>query len=188
MWFIPWSLADRMLSVLTTLWICSRLIVKILLQMNVRTYCDILIWRCMLYCHIVVLLYCDIVVLHIVLSCWWCSYCYLLCCCPLMILFILPNISGHALVHNGTERMLACRTQTSGWDIRCYCFWWGVWWESTQLDANFLGNVWLGTYHTKHYMHNMQQRYCKGRTIQQTPVAISRITSWGNPDEPEVLT
>ncbi len=44
-----------------------------------------------------------------------------------MILFILPNISGRA----------ACRTQTSGWNIRGYCFWWGVWWDSTQLDANF---------------------------------------------------
>ncbi len=32
-----------------------------------------------------------------------------------MILLILPNISGHAWVHAGTERMLACRTQTSGW-------------------------------------------------------------------------
>ncbi len=35
-----------------------------------------------------------------------------------MILFIFPNISRCAWVHAGTERMLACRTQTSGWDIR----------------------------------------------------------------------
>ncbi len=63
MWFIPWSLADRMLSILTTSWIFSCLIIQILLQMNVCTYCDILIWQCMLYCHIVVLLYCDIVML-----------------------------------------------------------------------------------------------------------------------------
>jgi hypothetical protein len=36
------------------------------------------------------------------------------------------------------QRMLACRTQTSGQDIICYCIWWGVWWESTQLEVNFL--------------------------------------------------
>ncbi len=60
-----------------------------------------------------------------------------------MIQFILQNISGHAWVHAGTERMLAYRTQTSGRDIRRYCFWWGVWWDSTQLDANFLGYVLL---------------------------------------------
>ncbi len=46
--------------------------------MNVRTYCDILIWWCMLYYHIfccciVILSYC-----HIVLSCW---IVILLCCC-----------------------------------------------------------------------------------------------------------
>ncbi len=35
-----------------------------------------------------------------------------------MILFILPIISRRAWVHAGTERMFACRTQTSGWDIR----------------------------------------------------------------------
>jgi hypothetical protein len=41
----------------------------------------------------------------------------------------------------------------------------------------FLGYVWLGTNHTKRYMHNMQLCYDKGRTIQQSPGAISRITS-----------
>ncbi len=105
-----------------------------------------------------------------------------------MILFILPNISGRAWVHAGTERMLACRTQISGWDIRRYCFWWGVWWDSTQLDANVLGRVWLGSNHTNCYMLDMHLRYYKGRNIQQTPGAISRFTSWGNPDEPEVHT
>jgi hypothetical protein len=35
----------------------------------------------------------------------------------------------------------------------------------------------LGANHAKCYMHNMQLRYYKGRTIQQTPGAISRITS-----------
>ena len=52
-----------------------------------------------------------------------------------MILLILPNISGRAWVHAGTERMLTCRTQTSGWDIRHYSFWWGAWWGSTQLKT-----------------------------------------------------
>jgi hypothetical protein len=156
--------------------------------------CCIVILSCChiaLSCCIIILLCCSIVILVcccIVLLCWWCSYCNLLCCCLLMILFVLPNISRCAQVHNGTERMLACRARTSGWDIRHHCFWWGVWWESTQLDVNFLGNVWLGTNHAKRYMHKMQQHYCKGGTIQQTLDAISRITSWGNPNKPEVHT
>jgi hypothetical protein len=111
---------------------------KILLQMNVRTcmfYCHIVVLSYLsvvLYCHIVVLLCCDIVVLsycsvmfyyHVVVFLYcdiamlsYCSvvlmmsYCYLLCCFLLMILFILPNISGRARVHDDTERMLACRT------------------------------------------------------------------------------
>ena len=45
------------------------------------------------------------------------------------------------------------------------------------LIQPFLGYVRLGTNHAKRYMHNMQQHYYKGRTIQQTLVAISRIPS-----------
>ncbi len=50
---------------------------KILMQMNVRMYCDILIWWRMLYYHIVVLLYCDIVVL---------SYCSVVMNCHIVVL------------------------------------------------------------------------------------------------------
>jgi hypothetical protein len=45
------------------------------------------------------------------------------------------------------------------------------------LMQTILGYVWLRTNPAKRYMHNMQLRYYKGRTIQQTPGAISRITS-----------
>ncbi len=83
-----------------------------------------------------------------------------------MILFILPNISGRAWVHAGTERMLACKTKPSGWDIRRYCFWWGVWWDSTELDAKFLGYVWLGTNHANRYMLNM---HCTCVTTREDP-------------------
>jgi hypothetical protein len=98
-WFIPWSLADRMLSTLTTLWRCSSLIIKVSMQMNVRTYCDILIWWRMLYYHIDVLLYCDIVVLsyssvvfncHIVVMLYWdidvLSYCSAVLYCHIVVL------------------------------------------------------------------------------------------------------
>ncbi len=76
------------------------------------SYCFVVVlWYCcivILFCR-VVLSHCFVVLLlccHIVLSCWWCSYCYLLCCCPLMILFILPNISGHAQVHLALKECL----------------------------------------------------------------------------------
>jgi hypothetical protein len=105
-----------------------------------------------------------------------------------MILFILPIFSGQAWVHAGTERMLACRPQTSRWDIRHYCFWWGVWCNSTHLDANFLGYVRLGPNHANCYMLKIHLRYYNGKTIQQTSDAISRHTSWGNSDEPKVHT
>ena len=52
-----------------------------------------------------------------------------------MILFILPNISRRTQVHNETERMLACRPPSSRRDIRRYCFWWGVWSESTEIQT-----------------------------------------------------
>jgi hypothetical protein len=92
----------------------------------VMLYCDIVVlsyYSVVFYCHIIVLLYCDIAML---------SYCsvvlmmFLLLFVMLLsanVLFILLNISECAQIHNGTERMLACRTETSGWDIRHYCFW-----------------------------------------------------------------
>ena len=67
MWFIPWSLVDRMLSILTTLWIFSSLITKVLMQMNVRTY-----WILSYCCHIV-LSYCIVIL--------WCCCIVILSCC-----------------------------------------------------------------------------------------------------------
>ncbi len=55
-------------------------------------------------------------------------------------------------------------------------------------DSNFLAYDWLGKNHANRYMLNMHLRYYKGNTIQQTPGVISRITSSGNRDEPEVHT
>ncbi len=140
----------------------------------------------MLYCHIVLLMYCDIVVL---------SYCsvVLMMFLFLIVMLLSTNDSVYFAKHQRTRMstcwhwkkpMLACRTQTSRRDIRCYCFWWGVWWDFTQLDANFLGYVWLGTNHANRCMLNMHLSYYKGNTIQQTPGAISRHTSWGNHNEP----
>ena len=99
-------MSPQWMSILTTSWRFSSLIIKVLMQMNVRTYCDIycdigvlsycsvmlnyhivvlLYWdvvilsycSVVLYCHIVVLLYCDIVIL---------SYCSFVLYCHIVLL------------------------------------------------------------------------------------------------------
>jgi hypothetical protein len=115
----------------------------------VLLYCDIVIllyWSVVLYCHIVVLLYCDIVVLSYCSVVFYCHIVVLLYCdivvlsyySVVLMMFLLSfvillsaNDSVHFAKHqqmhhkyiNGTERMLACRTTTSGQDIKHYCFW-----------------------------------------------------------------
>jgi hypothetical protein len=130
----------------------------------------------MLYCQIVLLLYCDIVVL---------SYCsvmlmmflfYLLCCCPLMILFILPNISGCSQVHAGTERMLACRLQTSGRDIKLTAYG-----EGYDENLHSLMQTFWGVFSSGQITQNITCTICSCVTTRvesfSAPIAIFRITS-----------
>jgi hypothetical protein len=121
-----------MLSILTSLWMFSCLIIKFLLQMNVRMHmlychivvlmcCDIVIlsyWSVVLYCHIVVLLYCDIAVLsycsvvfycHIVVLL-YCDIVVLSCCSVVLMMFLLlfviflsTNDSVHFAKHQETR-------------------------------------------------------------------------------------
>ncbi len=144
------------------------------------------------YCCVVVLWHCHIVILFFL------SYCSVVLMMFLLLIVMLLSANDSFCFANHQR---TCMSTCWHWKNACLqnsnqrtghqtllLLVRGLWWDSTQLDVNFLGYVWLGTNHANCYMLKMHLCYYNGNTIQQTSDAISRHTTGGNRDEPEVHT